>query len=252
MTFRFMPRINFIGVFIVLLTSTLNCSSSENTSQAIQPKLTTHRHHMADKSPFKGHGKHGAMPHRFEDAEEWAKKFDDPKRDQWQLPDEVIKTLAIGPNMTVVDLGAGTGYFLPYLSKALAGTGQVIGADVETSMVQYMDKRIKESKLSNAKSQHVPPNDPKLKENTVDRVLVVDTWHHIQNRESYVAKLHKGLKKGAFVAIVDFNQKSPIGPPKQHRLTAEQVKEDFPPSFWQVKEVTTALPYQFVVIATKS
>src|SRR6185503_5898979 len=61
--------------------------------------------------------------HRFEKADEWAKLFDDPSRDAWQKPDVVVTLLALEPGMTVVDIGAGTGYFMARLSRAVGDKG---------------------------------------------------------------------------------------------------------------------------------
>ncbi|HTM61056.1 MAG TPA: hypothetical protein VL199_11910 [Burkholderiales bacterium] len=49
--------------------------------------------------------------HAFDDADKWSEVFDDPKRDGWQKPHEVIQALALKPDATVADIGAGTGYF---------------------------------------------------------------------------------------------------------------------------------------------
>ena len=49
--------------------------------------------------------------HSFGDAQKWSKIFDDPKRDAWQKPHEVIQALKLKPDSVVADIGAGTGYF---------------------------------------------------------------------------------------------------------------------------------------------
>ena len=68
--------------------------------------------------------------HSFGDAEKWAHVFDDPKRDEWQKPHEVIQALALKPGAAVADIGAGTGYFAARLANML-GKGRVYAADVE-------------------------------------------------------------------------------------------------------------------------
>ena len=50
------------------------------------------------------------------DAEKWSHVFDDPKRDEWQKPHEVIQALALKADASVADIGAGTGYFSMRLS----------------------------------------------------------------------------------------------------------------------------------------
>ena len=63
--------------------------------------------------------------HSFSDAAEWAKIFDDPKRDAWQKPHEVIQALALKPDAVIADIGAGTGYFSSRLAGDLKPGGRV-------------------------------------------------------------------------------------------------------------------------------
>ena len=82
----------------------------------------------------------GHMEHRFDDAEKYAKSFDDPARDQWQRPDRVISVLGLQPGQTVADIGAGTGYFTVRLAKA-PGVAKVYAVDIEPAMVEYVRQR---------------------------------------------------------------------------------------------------------------
>src|SRR5688572_8371458 len=66
--------------------------------------------------------------HRFSDAEKWAKVFDDPERDAWQKPDEVIRALKLAPDALVADIGAGTGYFAVRFARTVP-QGRVYGVD---------------------------------------------------------------------------------------------------------------------------
>src|SRR5947208_1160005 len=79
------------------------------------------------------------MEHRFDDPERYAKSFDDPARDGWQLPGRVIEALALPPTASVADIGAGTGYFSVRIAKAIP-RGTVYASDVEPSMVEYIRK----------------------------------------------------------------------------------------------------------------
>src|SRR5262249_32059366 len=132
---------------------------------------------------------HGGMVHDFSGAENWAKVFDDPARDAWQRPDEVVALLGLRPGMTVVDLGAGTGYFEPQLARAVGPSGRVLALDVEPDMVRYLRERAARAGLANVEARTVAPDDPGLGAGTVDRVLIVDTWHHLPDRAAYARKL---------------------------------------------------------------
>jgi SAM-dependent methyltransferase len=158
------------------------------------------------------HG-HGPLVHRFDDAEKWAREFDDPGRDAWQKPDEVVRLLALEPGMVVADLGAGTGYFMARLSRAVGDKGTVYALDVEDDMVRYLAARAKKERLGNVLAMKVGVDEPGLAPGSCDRVLVVDTWHHIPSRSTYVPKLARGLRKGGLLLVVDFTKDAKHGPP---------------------------------------
>src|SRR4051812_26198987 len=86
--------------------------------------------------------------HSFSDAEQWAHVFDDPKRDEWQKPHEVIQALALKPDAVIADIGSGTGYFAVRLAN-MVPQGRVYGVDVEPDMVKYLSDRAKREKRSN-------------------------------------------------------------------------------------------------------
>ena len=87
---------------------------------------------------------------RFQDAEEWARRFDDPSRDVWQKPEEVIRALGLPRNAVVADVGAGTGYFAVRLARAVP-EGRVYGADLEPQMVRHLRDRAAAESLANLK-----------------------------------------------------------------------------------------------------
>ncbi len=208
-------------------------------------------HHAAhDHAGHKAGGHHG-MQHSFDGAEEWAKVFDDPERDAWQRPDEVVALLALAPGMTVVDLGAGTGYFEARLSRAVGDGGRVIAADVEPDMVRYLRERAEREGLSNVEARQVPYDSPDLEPASADRVLIVDVWHHLGDRAGYAARLAEGLRPGGFVAVVDFTMESPVGPPVEHRLSAEQIAEELATAGLRTEIADEDLPHQYVVIGRR-
>lgn len=194
------------------------------------------------------HGHHAkGMHHRFDDPEAWAKVFDDPTRDAWQRPADVVAAMHVATGATVVDLGAGTGYFLPYLSKAVGPKGTVIALDVEPKMVDHMKKRAAEAGLANVEARVVAKDDPGLSPDSVDHVLVVDTWHHLDQRLLYANKLAKALRPGGTVVVVDFTLTSDKGPPKAHRLSAETVASELAAGGLATRVLPVGLPDQYVV-----
>ncbi|MDP2240533.1 MAG: class I SAM-dependent methyltransferase [Burkholderiales bacterium] len=79
--------------------------------------------------------------HSFSGAEKWAQVFDDPQRDAWQKPHEVIQALALKPDAIIADIGSGTGYFSMRFAH-MAPKGRVYGVDTEPDMVKYLAARL--------------------------------------------------------------------------------------------------------------
>lgn len=198
-----------------------------------------------------GHGDHddATVTHRFEGPEEWAKRFDDPSRDAWQKPQEVLRLLSVKEGMAVGDLGAGTGYFSIPLGRAVGPRGTVWGIDVEPGMVEYLGARAEREGLPNVKGVLTKPDDPGLAPGSADLVLVVNTWHHIDDRIDYLGKLRKTLRPGGRVAVVDYKIGDlPVGPPEGHKLSPEKVVGEFAAGgFEVVLRDETTLPYQYVL-----
>ena len=179
----------------------------------------------------------------FSGAEKWAKVFDDPARDAWQKPDEVIRALKLAPNAEVADVGAGTGYFAVRLARALPD-GVVLGIDAEPDMVRYLRERSGREKLPNLIAQLGTAEDASLPR-PVDVVILVDTYHHVPGRERYFRALQKSLKPGGRLAIIDFKPEAPIGPPKHARIAPEKVKQELGNADYKLLREHAFLPNQY-------
>lgn len=195
--------------------------------------------HAAEQSHHTGH-------HRFNDAEKWAKRFDDPKRDAWQKPHEVIGALKLEPGSVVADLGAGTGYFSVRLAHMLP-KGRVIAVDTEPDMVKYLGERAKREKLPNLVAIAGSPDSPRLPVK-VDLVLLVDVYHHIDKREAYFRQLQPSLLAGGRIAVIDFRMDSPEGPPRSARIAPDVVKKEMAAAGYTLAQEHGFLPYQYFLL----
>ncbi|MAE67429.1 MAG: methyltransferase type 11 [Phycisphaeraceae bacterium] len=193
------------------------------------------------------HDHHHHMHHRFDDPEKWAARWNDPDRDAWQRPREVVGLLDIEPGMTVADLGTGTGYFLPHLSEAVGASGRVLALDVSKEMIDYIGSAPATSGLHKVEGRVVASDDPGLADGSVDRILVVNTWHHIADRVPYTRRLARALAPGGAVVIVDFTLDAPEGPPQAMRLAPEQVMRELEAGGLRPELLKESLPRHYVV-----
>lgn len=195
-------------------------------------------------------GAQAQTPHtnerRFSGAERWARVFDDPARDRWQKPDDVIAALKLAPETTVADIGAGTGYFAVRLARAVP-KGRVYAVDIEPDMVRYLGERAQREQLPNLQPVRGKPDDPQLPA-PVDRVLIVDTYHHIGDRVAYFERLRGRLKPGGEVAIIDFTPESPVGPPRSARVAADVVRAEMQRAGYALAAQHDFLPHQYFLV----
>lgn len=159
--------------------------------------------------------------HRPRSADEYAVVLEDPSRDAWQKPHEVIVALALRKDEAVADIGAGSGYFTRRLARH---AGKIYAVDIDAKLLE----KTKASSPANVETVLASPDDPKLAPASVDTIFICDVLHHIESRPAYYAKLHLALKPGGRIVIVDFyKRKLPVGPPAAMKLAPGRVKAEF-------------------------
>ena len=196
--------------------------------------------------PFAARAAEMEMHHSFHDAAKWARMFDDPQRDAWQKPHEVIQALALKPGERVADLGAGTGYFTVRLAHMLP-QGRVYAVDTEPDMVRYVADRAKKAGLANVKTVLATANDARLPEK-VDLILLVDVYHHIGDRTRYFSRLGESLGPDGRIAIIDYRMDAPEGPPPGMRVKPAQVDKQMRDAGYVPAGEHDFLPYQYFLV----
>ncbi len=188
------------------------------------------------------HHQHG----QFDDAEKWTKTFDDPKRDEWQKPDEILKALALKPGDVVADLGAGTGFLAARIARSVP-EGKVFAADLSKDMVAFLGKRAQENKITNLVAVQASELSPNLPEK-VNVAIMLDVYHHIGKRVDYFKALQSSLKPDARVAVIDFRPDSPEGAPKHMRLPISTVESEMSAAGYRRIAAHDFLPRQYFLV----
>lgn len=206
-----------------------------------------------------GCGNHSSEHHHHGDAnahmhqatfEELVSRFEGKERDNYQQPKKVVAYLGDVKGKKIIDIGAGTGYFSFRLAEAGAF---VIAADVDERFLDYMRER--KAKLGIATEQinvrKVPYDSPNLADAEVDKAIIVNTYHHIEDRSTYFAKVKKGLKASGELIVIDFfKKKLPVGPPLKMKIAEEQIEKELRlagfTDFIIEKEL---LPHQYIIRA---
>ena len=195
-------------------------------------------------------GLHDAtVHHAFDDAAYWSSVFDDPARDAWQRPDEIVRALDLRTGAWVADLGAGTGYFSRRLATAVGAGGVVFAVEIEPNLVAHLRERAERERTPNVIPLLASTSNPRLPPASCDAVLIVDTYHHIDDRLAYMRSLRRVLRPTGRVAIVDWEKRPlPVGPEMEHKLDRAVVVDEMTRSGFRLVAEPHVLPYQYLLI----
>ena len=187
------------------------------------------------------------VPHQHHppSATEWAKVLEDPSRDAWQKPDQVVAALDLKPTETIADLGAGTGYFSRRFAPHAA---KVYAVDIDQKLLDI----IRKNAPANVTTVLAATDDPRLPANSVDIIFICDVLHHIENRAAYYPKLIQALKPGGRIVDIDFHKREmPLGPPLAMKLSRAQVTSELAAVGFTLAQHHDFLPYQYFLVFTK-
>lgn len=157
----------------------------------------------------------------------------DPSRDARQRPKELVAALKIAKGSTVVDLGTGPGYMLPFLAEATGPSGKILAEDIQTDFLDQARARAKSAGIRNVEFVLGNDRDPHLPASSADLILVLDAYHHFDYPEQMLASLKRALKPGGRLVIVEYHKRrgamgggDPDRPLKHIRAGAEEVENE--------------------------
>ena len=183
------------------------------------------------------------------DSRAYIGMLDDPKRDAYQKPHEVLTALAIEPGEVIADIGAGSGYFTFRLAHRVGDKGRVYAVDISPDMIRHLNRRIRELKAMNVTAILADADDPLLADASIDRFFFSDSWHHIENQSKYLSLIKKMLKPGGEIIMIDFHKKElPVGPPMQMKIAREDLIRQMESNGFRLTKEHTFLPYQYFLV----
>ena len=189
-------------------------------------------------------------PHGPRNVAAYIDNLDSSSRDAYQMPDAVVQALGLHPDDVVADVGCGPGYFTRRLARAVPA-GVVYAVDVEPRQLDRLNAHLRDDGLVNVVPVLATTADPHLPAGRLDMILVVDTYHHFDNRVQYLQTLKRGLKPTGRLVLIDYRKEPlPVGPPVAHKLAREQELSETEHAGFQLIDEPTFLPYQYFLIFT--
>jgi len=140
------------------------------------------------------------------DVKEFVGKFEVESREVFAKRREIVANCKLKPGMIVGDIGAGTGLFTRLFAKEVGPTGKVFAVDIAPKFIEHIEKTCKEQGLKNVVGVVCKPESVELPANSIDLAFICDTYHHFEFPFKTMASIHRALRPGGQVVLVDFHR----------------------------------------------
>jgi predicted methyltransferase len=175
-----------------------------------------------------------------------------PDREAWQRPEQVMDALRIGEGSTVADIGAGGGWFTMRLAERVGPNGLVYAEDIQTQMIEAINRRVARARLTNVRTVPGTSIDPRLP-GPIDAALIVDAYHEMEQPRTVLRNIAASLEPGGRIGIVEFKKDGwGPGPPMDERVDPERVIADAEAAGLRLVSKETFLRYQYMLVFTAS
>jgi putative heme-binding domain-containing protein len=175
-------------------------------------------------------------------------------RDSQERPELLLDRLGILPGSTVVDLGAGTGYFTWRLARRVGDGGKVIAVDIQQSMLDRIAKDVQARGLGNVQLVLGTPSDPRLSKDAADLVLIANAYHEFSNPTAMMNAVSLGLKPNGRVVVIEYAKEKDDDDPVVglYTMSLPQLRSELEALDWKLDRTLDFLPLQHGLIFTKT
>lgn len=140
------------------------------------------------------------------DVSEWIGRFEIESREVYGARERVLDACAIEPGMAIADVGAGTGFYSRLFASAVGEDGWVYAVDISPRFLEHINAKCQEDRVDNLTGVLCSERSIRLPPNSVDVVFICDTYHHFEFPPQTLASIHKALKPGGRLVVIDFDR----------------------------------------------
>ena len=125
------------------------------------------------------------------------------ERDSWQKPDELIRRLKLTPGSRVADIGCHQGYLSFRLSPVVGSDGKVYAVDVDQSKLDKVTSYAERNSITNVIPVKGDYDDPHLPADSFAGVIILDTYHEMDDHDKILQHIKVALKPGGRLVICE-------------------------------------------------
>lgn len=172
-------------------------------------------------------------------------------RDAQERPDMLLDSLSIPKGATVVDLGAGAGYFTWRLAARVGPSGKVIAVDIQPRMLDLIAQDVHNRRLSNVELRQGTDRDPRLPDGAADLVLIANAYHEFTEPQAMMAGVRRSLKPEGRLVVIEYAEEKdedPVAGLATMRLA--DLRSEIESEGFQLDLILDFLPFQHGLVFT--
>ncbi len=139
-------------------------------------------------------------------VDEWTEKFETESREIFHLRNEIVAAVGLKPGMAMADIGAGTGLFTLPFAEAVGEDGKVYAVEIARNFLEHIRARANRAKAANVETVLATERSVELPESSIDLAFICDVYHHFEFPQASLASLHRALKPGGVIVLIDFKR----------------------------------------------
>lgn len=172
-----------------------------------------------------------------------------PERESEEQPDRVVAALRIPEGSTVIDLGAGVGYFTWRLARQVGNLGKVIATDVQPQMLAMLARNLERRGIENVETVLATQENPRLPDSEASLALLVDVYHELARPALTMQHVLRSLEPGGRLVLVEYRKEDPWIPIHPlHKMSLDEVRREIEPVGFEFVEVMDFLPSQHIIV----
>jgi len=139
-------------------------------------------------------------------VEEWTEKFETESREIFHQRNQIVASVGLKPGMKIADIGAGTGLFTLPFANAVGTDGKVYAVEIAKNFLRHIRARAQKADAANVETVLCTDRSVELPESSIDLAFICDVYHHFEYPQASLASLHKALKPGGEIILIDFKR----------------------------------------------
>lgn len=171
------------------------------------------------------------------------------RREQEEGAMALRRWLDLQPGQVVCDFGCGNGYHTLPMARAVGAEGQVYAVDLQQEMLRLLGVRLAEADIQNTLSIESTLDDPRLPENTMDMILMVDVYHELSHPVRVMGGLRRALKPKGRMVLIEYRREDPeVRIKALHRMDRVQVVREMAEHGLRLTASFEELPWQHALV----